>query len=76
MSVKPFLALLLLASPAFAADAPTVTLTQEQLQRLINAEAAKSVAQFVAQEKSAAAKDVYEALEKAFTVKPSEGPKQ
>lgn len=57
---------------------PTVTLTQDQLQRLITGEQAKAsaaaVAQYVAQEKAEANKDVYDLVKSSFAPKPKEPP--
>ncbi len=70
--MKYALILCLLASPALAADAPTVTLTQDQLSRLIQSEQAKAVANYASQAEAAKAKDVYDAVQKAFAPKPGE----
>lgn len=48
---------------------PKGCLTQVQIQRLIQAEQAKAIAAYVAQEKENEAKDVYEALQSAFSAK-------
>lgn len=55
----------LMAGASFAEESkppPKVELTQEQLKRLMTAE----VAGALAQEKAMAARDVYEAIDKAF----------
>lgn len=55
------------SSSALAEDAPpTVTLTQDQLTRLIQAENAKAVGAYAAQTAQATAKDAYDAVQKAF----------
>ena len=60
----------LIAAPAFAADPPpTVTLTQPELSAIINAEAAKAVANFAAQQEAAKAKDAYAKVNEAFAPK-------
>lgn len=70
-------ALLLLALTT-TASAQSVTLTQDQLQRLILGEQAKAaaaaVSQYIAQEKESANKDVYDLVKSAFTPKPKELP--
>ena len=62
------------------ATAQTVTLTQDQLQRLITAEQAKAaaaaVSQYVAQEKETTNKDVYDLVRSAFPPKPPAQDKQ
>ena len=45
---------------------PTVLLTKEQLTAIIQAENARAVANYIADEKRAAAKDAYEVVRKAF----------
>ena len=66
----------LIATPyAMADEQPKAAcLNQDQLNRLVQSESAKAVAQFVAQEKSAAAKDAYEIVQKAFTPVPPAPP--
>lgn len=65
-------ALLFLDAPTLAADAPpsppTVTLTQAELQTLVQAEASKAVADYVMQQ----AKPVYDKFQAAFASKPAE----
>ena len=56
----------LVASPAIADDAPTVTLTRDQLQKIVEAESARAVGEYISNEKRAAAKDAYEIVRKAF----------
>ena len=74
--IKVPLVLSLLATPAFAADAspspPTVTLTQAELQTLVQAETSKAVANFAAQQETAKAKSVYDKLQSAFAPKPAQ----
>lgn len=78
--MKAAFALLLLSTSALAQvqtqpGAPaTVTLTQDQLQRLITGEQAKAaaaaVSQYVAQEKESTNKDIYDLVKSAFAPKP------
>ena len=70
-----FAGLLATAYPAMAAEEqPKACLTQDQINKLVTSESAKAIAQFVAQEKSAAAKDAYEIVQKAFTPAPADAP--
>ena len=58
--MKYALILCLMASPAFAADAPpTVTHTQPELSAIINAEASKAVANFAAQQEVAKVNEAF-----------------
>lgn len=60
--------LLVLATPAFAEDAPTVTLTQSELSEYANVVQAQTAAQIAA----AQAKPVLDKIKAAFTPKPVE----
>ncbi len=57
---------LLAAGAALAEDAPTVTLTQAELQSLIQAENAKAVAAYIVRQESDQAKASYAKVEAAF----------
>jgi len=63
------LPLLLLTAPALAEER-TITLTKPELESIIKAETSRAIANYVAQEQSAAAKEVYEKVNKAFTPQP------
>lgn len=63
--------LILYAHGVCAAPAPTVSLTQDQLSRLLQAENTKAIANYIVREKAAIAADVYRDIRKAFTTKSS-----
>lgn len=68
--MKYALILCLLASPALAADAPTVTLTQDEVSAYANAVQAQTAAQIAAQQ----AKPALDKIKAAFAP-PHEAPK-
>lgn len=74
MKIRCLYLVALLATPAFATDEKTVTLTQSELQTLVQAETARAVANFAAQQETAKAKLVYDKLQLAFAPKPPENP--
>ena len=70
-----FLALVLAASAAAAQDAPkSVTLSQAELQAIVDAEATKAVANYVANEAQAKAKAAYDKVKAAFAPPAPEQP--
>lgn len=65
---------LLFPTSGFAENAvtsPTVTLTQSELQALIDAEATKAVTAYITQQEAAKAKDAYAKIQAAFAPKPT-----
>ena len=73
MRFLPLLAFGLFATTAHAADAPTVALTQPEIQAIVTAEVANAIAQL----KKSEATPVYDKIKAAFAppaAKPTEAP--
>lgn len=60
---------LLISSPAFADNPPTVTLTQEELTALIKAESNKAVYNYLAKQDADKAQSAYDKIHSSFQVK-------